>query len=323
MAAACNDRGFQQLLDEIDTLISNDLDKKMIIYLKTLTYDDALTKNFGNMIIGRIIKENNLQVTNIANLRECDFNVENCDNLLFQIVKNLRGVAAATPHRGLFEDAYNIYPSLSYHAKMRLQFIIYRLIYVEKTPEYDTEANRRNFVNFFDKRCLNAQYRNILYSSMNVDDKKIMTELNKTARPFDFGSIEQELKNSILNIEPNNANPPKFDFEGNIITIQDDNDILRNLVALKAIFENKMRIMGGNKGVHMYHLCSSSVNISLKKVQAKTAREGAKIMARKLLNKSGNKSVKFSLKRMIGNKEKYYNYQASIDKSGKISIKST
>ena len=46
-------------------------------------------------------------------------------------------------------------------------------------------------------------------------------------------------------------------------------------------------------------------------------------MARKLLNKSGNKSVKFSLKRMIGNKEKYYNYQASIDKSGKISIKST
>jgi hypothetical protein len=69
-----------------------------------------------------------------------------------------------------------------------------------------------------------------------------------------------------------------------------------------------------------YHICKANFKQTFKKVSAKSAREGAKMVAMKVL-KDKKKSVKFSLKRMIGKKEKCYDYDVSIDKSGKIIIK--
>lgn len=69
-----------------------------------------------------------------------------------------------------------------------------------------------------------------------------------------------------------------------------------------------------------YHICKANFKQTFKKVSAKSAREGAKMVAMKVL-KDKKKSAKFSLKRMIGKKEKCYDYDVSIDKSGKIIIK--
>jgi hypothetical protein len=78
---------------------------------------------------------------------------------------------------------------------------------------------------------------------------------------------------------------------------------------------------GGNKsGKYDYYLCKCNFKESLKKVVAKTAREAAKNLAKKVL-KGNKKSIKFTLKRLIGKKEKYYNYEAHFDKNGKIVIK--
>ncbi len=77
---------------------------------------------------------------------------------------------------------------------------------------------------------------------------------------------------------------------------------------------------GGKKSNNIeYYICKANFKHTFKKVSAKSARECAKKIAKKVL--IGNKkSVKFSLKRMIGNKEKCYDYIASIEK-GKIVIK--
>lgn len=69
-----------------------------------------------------------------------------------------------------------------------------------------------------------------------------------------------------------------------------------------------------------YHICKANFKQTFKKVSAKSSREGAKMVAMKVL-KDKKKSVKFTLKRMIGKKEKCYDYDVSIDKSGKITIK--
>ena len=69
-----------------------------------------------------------------------------------------------------------------------------------------------------------------------------------------------------------------------------------------------------------YHICKANFKQTFKKVSAKSSREAAKILAKKVL-KGNKKSIKFSLKRMIGKKEKCYDYDVSIDKSGKIIIK--
>jgi hypothetical protein len=69
-----------------------------------------------------------------------------------------------------------------------------------------------------------------------------------------------------------------------------------------------------------YHICKANFKQTFKKVSAKSSREAAKMVAMKVL-KDKKKSVKFTLKRMIGKKEKCYDYDVSIDKSGKIIIK--
>lgn len=69
-----------------------------------------------------------------------------------------------------------------------------------------------------------------------------------------------------------------------------------------------------------YHICKANFKQTFKKVSAKSSREAAKMVAMKVI-KDKKKSAKFSLKRMIGKKEKCYDYDVSIDKSGKIIIK--
>lgn len=337
MATVCDSRNLKTLLGEIKTNIAQDdeANKKMIEYLEKLDYTSDEDLNFISLIIGRIINEKQIvNLTNIGALKNCATNpdINNCDILLLKLIKlsirPLNPLPAPAPAnsnelKDFLEECERNYPKLSYHLKMRIQFVLYKNIYKLPDSLLNTEDLRKEFVNFFDKRCLNAQYRNILYQ----DEKYISDNINAISQA-DFDGFKEKLGKSIFNVSQNPAILKFNDSNGNFdldpaITHPDFTNTFGEKRRLKAIFDEKMRIMGGNKGVHMYHLCSSSVNISLKKVQAKTAREGAKIMARKLLNKSGNKSVKFSLKRMIGKKEKYYNYQASIDKSGKISIKST
>ncbi len=77
---------------------------------------------------------------------------------------------------------------------------------------------------------------------------------------------------------------------------------------------------GGKKSNNIeYHICKANFKHTFKKVSGTSARECAKKIAKKVL--IGNKkSIKFSLKRMIGNKEKCYDYIASIEK-GNIIIK--
>lgn len=329
-AAVCDSGNIKTLLGQIKNNIAQDdeANKKMIEYLEGLDYTNDEDLNFISLIIGRIINEKQIDnLPNIDALKNCatNPNINNCDILLLKLIKlSINALTTVASELKVFlEECERNYPKLSYHLKMRIQYILYRNIYKIPASPLNTEVLRKEFVNFFDKRCLNAQYRNILYQ----DEKYISDNINAISQA-DFDGFKEKLGKSIFNISQDPNNLRFNDSNGNLddlpATINHPNfGAYQHKDRLKAIFDEKMRIMGGNKGVHMYHLCSSSVNISLKKVQAKTAREGAKIMARKLLNKSGNKSVKFSLKRMIGNKEKYYNYQASIDKSGKISIKST
>jgi hypothetical protein len=326
-AAVCDSGNIKTLLGQIKNNIAQDdeANKKMIEYLEGLDYTNDEDLNFISLIIGRIINEKQIDnLPNIDALKNCatNTNINNCDILLLKLIKqSINALTVASELKPFLEECERNYPKLSYHLKMRIQYILYRNIYKIPASPLNTEVLRKEFVNFFDKRCLNAQYRNILYQ----DEKYISDNIN-TVIQTNFDGFNEKLRKSIFNISNDPATFKSLKTDGTTeLTINDFASLntVNNKAELKAIFDEKMRIMGGNKGVHMYHLCSSSVNISLKKVQAKTAREGAKIMARKLLNKSGNKSVKFSLKRMIGNKEKYYNYQASIDKSGKISIKST
>jgi hypothetical protein len=94
--------------------------------------------------------------------------------------------------------------------------------------------------------------------------------------------------------------------------------------APRSVFETLDDITGGynNKsGDIEYQICKCNFKQNIKKVSAKSAREAAKIVANKVL-KGDKKSITFSLKRIIGKKEKCYDYNASIDKSGKILIKS-
>jgi hypothetical protein len=94
--------------------------------------------------------------------------------------------------------------------------------------------------------------------------------------------------------------------------------------APRSFFDTEAKIEGGynNKsGDIEYQICKCNFKQNIKKVSAKSAREAAKIVANKVL-KGDKKSITFSLKRIIGKKEKCYDYNASIDKSGKILIKS-
>jgi hypothetical protein len=94
--------------------------------------------------------------------------------------------------------------------------------------------------------------------------------------------------------------------------------------APRSFFDTNAKIEGGynNKsGDIEYQICKCNFKQNIKKVSAKSAREAAKIVANKVL-KGNKKSITFSLKRIIGKKEKCYDYNASIDKSGKILIKS-
>jgi len=69
-----------------------------------------------------------------------------------------------------------------------------------------------------------------------------------------------------------------------------------------------------------YYLCKCNFKQSFKQVSAKSSREAAKMVAMKVL-KGNKKSIKFSLKRMVGKKEKCYDYEASLNNNGKIVIK--
>lgn len=69
-----------------------------------------------------------------------------------------------------------------------------------------------------------------------------------------------------------------------------------------------------------YYLCKCNFKQSFKQVSAKSSREAAKMVANKVL-KGNKKSIKFSLKRMVGKKEKCYDYEASLNKNGKVVIK--
>lgn len=94
--------------------------------------------------------------------------------------------------------------------------------------------------------------------------------------------------------------------------------------APRSVFDTLDTTKGGynNKsGDIEYQICKCNFKQNIKKVSAKSAREAAKIVANKVL-KGDKKSITFSLKRIIGKKEKCYDYNASIDKSGKILIKS-
>jgi len=74
---------------------------------------------------------------------------------------------------------------------------------------------------------------------------------------------------------------------------------------------------GYNKNMNEFEIFKANFKQNIKKVYAKNAREGAKLIAMKFL-KGNKKSIKFTL---IGKKEKIYNYQAYIDEQGKIKIK--
>jgi hypothetical protein len=93
--------------------------------------------------------------------------------------------------------------------------------------------------------------------------------------------------------------------------------------APRSVFDTLAQQGGYNNksGDIEYQICKCNFKQNIKKVSAKSAREAAKIVANKVL-KGDKKSITFSLKRIIGKKEKCYDYNASIDKSGKILIKS-
>jgi len=189
-ATQCNEAGFKALLVEINGKIQEDIPNlKMIEYLEALTYPDAEDLNFMSLIIGRIINEKQLDITGFTTidvLKNCvdNLDINNCDILLLKLIKqSLDIIVSPAPNSNeerlkfFLNKCYTDYPKLSYHLKMRIQYILYRNIY--KIPGSPLKTLRKEFVNFFNNRCLNAQYRNILYKSMNNDDTKIINELKK------------------------------------------------------------------------------------------------------------------------------------------------
>ena len=323
--STCDSTNLKELITEIKSKINGDvLNTKMIEHLETLTYDDNLDLDFISLVIGRIINEKSLDLTDLSALKSCVNKTEiiNCDILLLKLLQSAKKAIAAASNKELkefIEECEKNYPKLSYHLKMRIQYVLYKNIYKINGSPLNTEDLRKEFVNFFDKRCLNAQYRNILYSI----EKAFLNEIDGINDDTKFNAFKDKLNKSIFNLsnDPNNLKFLKSDETE--LNITDFASFNKNKADLKALFEEKMKIMGGynnKQGNLTYYLCGSNVKISIKKVQAKSAREAVKIIANKVLKKNEKKSVKFSIKRMIGKKEKYYNYKVSVDKTGKISI---
>jgi hypothetical protein len=146
------------------------------------------------------------------------------------------------------------------------------------------------------------------YNNLNTDDSDIPPNQDKTA-----------IKNAALAIN----NPDENDNNKYNLRIKYMLDIIMHpeLIGCAPRTIVEAYKTGGNKsGKYDYYLCKCNFKESLKKVVAKTAREAAKNLAKKVL-KGNKKSIKFTLKRLIGKKEKYYNYEAHFDKNGKIVIK--
>ena len=184
-------------------------------------------------------------------------------------------------------------------------------------PEMNTQYNT-NDINIIDDGKITQIKRNNFLEKNKEGINKINNYINDFNIPMDKKIILYQILNFLIKddiIDITEPNAKKINILFDFIIHKDHGCAPRTIIQgyVDGGYNNK-------SGDIDYHICKANFKQTFKKVSAKSSREAAKMVAMKVL-KDKKKSAKFSLKRMIGKKEKCYDYDVSIDKSGKIIIK--
>lgn len=241
----------------------------------------------------------------------------------------------------LLKSMIDKYPKLNYQQKIKLQLLLYDNILngdfgIDSIYQFD--FLKQIFHDMVNYKCVTKNIKDVFGLNILEYLKKLLNDFEQA--PDDqnkeriFNDINKIIKksiyftiiNNVAKFEEYTGGPPdELNRQINITSFTDFNiqgnvDKIPNVLAF---INYKLGLKGGynNKNGNIdYHLCKCNFKQSFKKVSAKSSREAAKMVAMKVL-KGNKKSATFSLKRMIGKKEKCYDYKASLDKKGKIVIK--
>jgi hypothetical protein len=292
-----------------------EINEKLIINVENLTTDDTIF----NKKLENISELKKLILTN-RELNENKINIKLDD--IIDDTKNIINTNLIKSLILILKYASNNF-NISTDKKID---DIYIILYILIHNFYTDETIKNLFNSIIDNKngcapksilSLNTNYKvlKIIKEAINsIKNAKI--DITKNNEIKDIGDI----KNNINNID--NIYNEIDQLNSNISTIKTTfNDAGANEVITKLeVFFNKIEniVRGGyNKNMNEFKIFKANFKQNIKKVYAKNAREGAKLIAMKIL-KGNKKSIKFTL---IGKKEKVYNYQAYIDEQGKIKIK--
>lgn len=262
---------------------------------------------------GYFNKDNNLIFENISGIRTClEENVKtskgNCDLDLFDLIILMR-----------LDILVNILSNKNYSNyinKTKVEQLFSKsnenFKFNKNTDYVINETYNYNDVKVFDNIIDKKNFNDKIYYEPLVDIIDLITK-----EQLKFNIDEKIQIYTLLYVIINNlyTNNEKVNNKFKKIVLDENTKC-----APRSFIDTKPELTGGKKSNNIeYHICKANFKHTFKKVSGISARECAKKIAKKVL--IGNKkSVKFSLKRMIGNKEKCYDYIASIEK-GNIIIK--
>lgn len=232
----------------------------------------------------------------------------------------------------LLKSMIDAYPKLNYQKKIKLQLLLYHNIYIGNFGEnslHNLPVLKEIFSDMLGYKCVTKNVKDT-FGLNNLQYLKELLNEFESARGGEkariYNIIKRIMEKSVY-FETTNS-PANYDTNKTIdisteqlFTTSYADATKKN--ELNTFINQKLTFQGGynNKNGNIdYHLCKCNFKQSFKKVSAKSSREAAKIVAMKVL-KGNKKSATFSLKRMVGKKEKCYDYEASLDKKGKIVIK--
>jgi len=322
----------QEKNSDINNFISlYSLSKKEKTILNSLnSSDDKISIKLKLMLLTRLIIKHGVINQDIFNLKECllednEFNSKaNCDLDLITLIKTMRLDILNAILTSKDESEYNAKNITIYNIKFNKSDDItnYNTLITNINSSFDGTK-------YIDKKIYNIDDKtiDILGKKINIDKDFLesITEINKfTTQENKLENINMDEKIHIYTIlyilikTFYTANTEVKTLYKKIVIDESTRCAPRSVFVTEPIIEGGYNNKSGDIE---YQICKCNFKQNIKKVSAKSAREAAKIVANKVL-KGDKKSITFSLKRIIGKKEKCYDYNASIDKSGKILIKS-
>ena len=308
-----NDNNLIYIYDSLDELDSIDIKNKLMLMLVSRAV----------LVSGYIIDDN-------TNLEKCLMDEKaisegNCDlSLIYLLFKMRLDILLLVAKK--FKNSFNIILDISDKQFNKLNIFNKDMKFNKDKDIIITDVTNKSIINDFNG-IDTSKISNIVLSDINelniseITVNFIKTILKKiTGEKIEFEMTEKIHIYTIL-----------YFLIKNYYNKNDEIKKLYNFLILegkiqcapRSFLKIGLKTIGGynNKSGDIdYHICKANFKQTFKKVSAKSSREAAKMIAMKVL-KDKKKSVKFSLKRMIGKKEKCYDYDVSIDKKGKIIIK--